>query len=81
MDFSDFTIAELRKKRKNASIALEKLVMGKAIVELVDQSGEKTRYTATNVGALRNWIAHITAEINRRENGGSPARGAIFFYP
>lgn len=81
MDFSDFTIAELREKRKRANIALEKLMMGKGIAELVDQSGERIKYTATNVGALRNWIAHITAEINRRENGGCPARGAIFFYP
>lgn len=80
LDFSDFTMAELRTKRKSAMIALEKLTMGKGIVELVDQSGERVRYAPSDTGKIRAWVSHLNAEIERRDGGGDRG-GAIWFYP
>lgn len=68
--FSDFTIAELRKMRKDAVLRYTKLVSGASARVFVDQSGERVEYTQASASKLMQWADMIQREIERREGSG-----------
>lgn len=46
-----------------AEAALHDLLLGKAVVECRDSTGESVRFTAANASRLRVYIAQLKAEI------------------
>lgn len=63
----------LSEKIVEAEAALHALVTGTSVVELVDQNGERIRYTAASRSALQAYIDDLKRQ-NGTGGGGRAAR-------
>lgn len=54
----------LQERLEDAENAYHDLVTGKAVVEVVDQNGERVRYSAANRSALLSYIGELKWQIN-----------------
>lgn len=61
---------DLQTRLKEARNALHQLMIGRSVVEVTDQNGEKLRYTAANRTDLKQYVAELEAELAACQNGG-----------
>lgn len=68
-------MATLAERLVEAEAAYHSLLIGQGIAELRDQNGETVRYSKTDIGALRGYIAALKQEI--AGNGVAPSEGPM----
>ncbi|QXV73602.1 head-to-tail joining protein [Rhizobium phage RHph_X2_30] len=70
----------LAQRIAEAETALHELMTGKAVVEVVDQNGERVRYSVANRQALQNYIQTLKADLAAEVAGTSPVTGPLRFW-
>lgn len=70
----------LAQRIAEAETALHDLMTGKAVVEVVDQNGERVRYSVANRQALVAYLQSLKAELAAEVAGTSPVRGPLRFW-
>lgn len=71
------TAAQIQIQLDNATTALDKLMLGQRVEEMIGPDGTRVRYTATSVPLLREYIAQLTDDLARAN--GSLSRRPVYF--
>ncbi len=67
----------LAQRIADAETALHDLMTGKAVVEVVDQNGERVRYSVANRAQLQAYLQSLKAELANEVAGITPVRGPM----
>ena len=62
-------ITQKKEYLKQAKEALHGFMLGQTVVEVVDQNGERVKYSAVNIGRLQTYIAMLERDISGCPSG------------